>query len=54
MHSARAARARISVNILHALRPRGARAGFREVPPSRTLEPLAFDGYCRFGTSAFF
>ena len=35
-------------------RPRRARAGLTVYPPSRTLEPLAFDEYCRFDTSAFF
>ena len=54
---ARAARARVSVNFrifpLHGTR--AARAhGFDSPPPSRTLEPLAFDEYCRFDTSAFF
>jgi hypothetical protein len=35
-------------------RVRGARMGLTVYPPSRTLEPLAFDEYCRFDTSAFF
>jgi hypothetical protein len=34
-------------------RARGVRAGLTVYPPSRTLEPLAFDEYCRFDTSAF-
>ena len=40
MHRARAAR--------------HARAGLTVYPPSRTLELLAFDEYCRFDTSGFF
>jgi hypothetical protein len=28
--------------------------GLTVYPPSRTLEPLAFDEYCRFDTSPFF
>jgi hypothetical protein len=36
-------------------RARRARAGLTvNYPPSRTLELLAFDEYCRFDTSAFF
>ena len=31
-----------------------ARVGLTVYPPSRTLEFLAFDEYCRFDTSAFF
>ena len=31
-----------------------ARVGLTVYPPSRTLEVLAFDEYCRFDTSAFF
>jgi hypothetical protein len=56
-HDARHARAgfhKISVNFLHASRARGARQGLTVYPPSRTLEPLAFNEYCRFETSAFF
>ena len=34
-------------------RARRARAGLTVYPPSRTLEPVAFDEYCRFDTSAF-
>ena len=56
MHSARGARAgfhKFSYFPLHGTR--AARAhGFDSPPPSRTLEPLAFDEYCRFDTSAFF
>ena len=33
---------------------RRARAGLTVYPPSRTLELLAFDEYCRFDNSAFF
>jgi hypothetical protein len=39
---------------IHASRARRARAGLTVYPPSRTLEPLAFDEYCRFDTSAFY
>jgi hypothetical protein len=35
-------------------RARRGRAGLTVYPPSRTLELLAFDEYCRFDTSAFF
>ena len=35
-------------------RARRARAGLTVYSPSRTLEPLAFDEYCRFYSSAFF
>jgi hypothetical protein len=41
----------ISVSFLHASCARG--AGLTVYPPSRTLEPLAFNEYCRFDTSAF-
>ena len=58
MHGARGARARVSVNFRKfspCMAPaRRARAGLTVYPPSRTLEPLAFDEYCRFDTSAFF
>jgi hypothetical protein len=39
---------------IHASRARRARAGLTVYPPSRTLEPLSFDKYCRFDTFAFF
>ena len=55
MHSARGARAgfhKFSYFPLHGTR--AARAhGFDSPPPSRTLEPLAFDEYCRFDTFCF-
>ena len=55
---ARGAAARVSVNFRKfspcIARARRARAGLTVYPPSRTLEPLAFDEYCRFDTSAFF
>jgi hypothetical protein len=35
-------------------RARRARTGLTVYPPSRTLELLAFDEYCRFDTSAFY
>ena len=59
MHSARGARARVSVNFRKfspCMAPaRRAHVGLTVYPPSRTLELLAFDGYCcRFDTSAFF
>ena len=51
-------RARVSVNFRKfspcIARARRARAGLTVYPPSRTLELLAFDEYCRFDTSAFF
>jgi hypothetical protein len=57
MHGARGGRARVSVNfrkfspcIARAWR---ALAGLTVYPPSQTLEPVAFDEYCRFDTSAF-
>jgi hypothetical protein len=58
MKSARATRVRVSVNFRKfspciALAWR-ARVGLTVYPPSRTLELLAFDEYCRFDTSAFF
>jgi hypothetical protein len=50
-------RARVSVNFRKfspcIARARRARACLTVYPPSRTLEPLAFDEYCRFDTSAF-
>ena len=50
--------ARVSVNFRKfspcIARAQRARAGLTVYPPSRTLEPLAFDEYCRFDTSAFF
>ena len=53
---ARGAAARVSVNFRKfspcIARARRARAGLTVYPPSRTLEPLAFDEYCRFGTAA--
>jgi hypothetical protein len=55
---ARGGRARVSVNFRKfsscIARARRACAGLTVYPPSRTLEPLAFDEYCRFDTSAFF
>ena len=55
---ARGARARVSVNFRKfspcMARARRARAGLTVYPPSRTLELLAVDEYCRFDTSAFF
>ena len=55
---ARGVSARDSVNFRNfspcIARARRARAGLTVYPPSRTLEPLAFDEYCRFDTSAFF
>jgi hypothetical protein len=58
MHSARGGRARDSVNFRKfspcIARARRARAGLTVNPPSRTLEPLAFDKYCHFDTFAFF
>ena len=57
MHSVRAARARVSVNFRKfspCIAPaRRARGGLTVYPPSRTLEHLAFNEYCRFDTSAF-
>ena len=54
----RSARARDFVNFRGGssciARARLARAGLTVYPPSRTLELLAFDEYCRFDTSAFF
>ena len=54
---ARGAAARVSVNFRKfspcIARARRARAGLTVYPPSRTLELLAFDEYCRFDTSAF-
>jgi hypothetical protein len=54
----RSARARDFVNFRGEnsciARARRARAGLTVYPPSRTFEPLAFDEYCRFVTSAFF
>ena len=53
MARARGARAWVSVNFRkfpHASRARGARAGLTVYPPSRTLEPLAFDEYCSLYT----
>jgi hypothetical protein len=56
--AARGAAARVSVNFRKfspcIARARHDRAGLTVYPPSRTLEPLAFDEYCRFDTSAFF
>ena len=58
MHSARAARARVSVNFRKfspcMARAARAHAGLTVYLSSRTLELLAFDAYCRFDTSAFF
>ena len=58
MHSARGARARVSVNFRKfspcIARSRRARSNLTVYPPSRTLEALAFDDYCRFDTSGFF
>jgi hypothetical protein len=50
---ARGAAARVSVNF-RKFSACIARAGLTVYPPSQTLEPLAFDEYYRFGTSAFF
>jgi hypothetical protein len=53
----RGAAARDSVNFRKfspcIARARRARAGLTVYPPSRTLEVLAFDEYCRFDTSSF-
>ena len=58
MHGARGGRVRVSVNFRKfsrcMARARRALAGLTVYRPSRTLEPLAFDEYCRFDTSAFF
>ena len=58
MPGARAARERVSVNLRKfspcIARARRAPAGLTVYPPSRTLELLAFDEYCRFDTIAFF
>jgi hypothetical protein len=58
MARARGALAWVSVNFRKfspcIARTRPARAGLTVHPPSRTLELLAFDEYCRFDTFAFF
>jgi hypothetical protein len=57
VHDARGAPARVSVNFRKfspcMARARRARAGSTVYPPSRNLELLAFDEFCRSDTSAF-
>ena len=61
VYSERGTSARVSVNFRKSshvspcmARAQRALACLTVYPPSRTLELLAFDDYCRFDTSAFF